>query len=383
MRLLAVACGLALCGALATAAPALAGSISGTVTDASTLEPIAGVLVCASEEQPLGAREVSCDEESDVNGDYSIEDLPSGEYAVEFMPGAAGLNYLFQVWENGSTWLDAKLVSVTGDVSGIDAELSEGGEMSGRVVDASNGVPLSNVEICAEPGSLDNEEGCTVTDSAGEYTLPGLGTDSYWVSFVAPEEAEFLPQYWNGQPGILEADDLEVTIGQLTANVNAALQRAGRITGTVTDAITRAPMAGVDACAWEIVAGGQYLGPCGETDAAGHYTIKRVPAGNYYVSFGQFSRPSDSWIQWYRCMNGPPATTVAVTTGLTTSGIDAGLRKDGSSPCEPQLVGPGPAVVKPTKHLKCKKGFHKKKAKGKTRCVKKHRKRQRSKRKPS
>jgi len=359
------------CALASPAAASAAGSISGTVTEAGTHLPIVGVRVCASSYEFV---EEFC-AHSGADGAYAIPSLPDDQYTVEFLAGAEGLNYVYQAWEGEPVGYLADPVEVSGggDVAGIDAELTEGGRLSGRVVSASTGLAVANVRVCAEPGGLYSETGCATTDAAGEYTIVGLSTQTYWVDFFAPEDSEFLEQYYDREPGILEADDVEVTVGALTTGVDAALVEAGQITGTVTDAANHLPLAGVDACAWEAT-GNEYLGPCAESDAAGNYTIRRVPAGVYNVSFNQFNRVGDYGIWWYRCSNGPPGTTpVTVSGGVATTGIDAPLVTRLSSPCveAPALAPPAAPVTQHRKApRKCKKGFRRKMVKGKRRCVK-------------
>jgi hypothetical protein len=121
-----------------------------------------------------------------------------------------------------------------------------------------------------------------VTNAFGDYTIVGLGTATYWVSFFPPEEAEFLEQYFDRKPGIVHADDVAVSVGSLTPNINAALEETGQI--TVTDAVTHTPLAG-----------------------------------------NQSHRAEGYAIQWYRCGNGPPATPMTVASGFATPGIDVVL----------------------------------------------------------
>ena len=91
-----------------------------------------------------------------ANGAYSIGELPEAKYAVEFIPAAGGLNYVYQAWNGKSDPFDANLVKVTtGEVPGIDAALSEGGTIGGLVTSYSSGAPIAGVEVCAEPESLD------------------------------------------------------------------------------------------------------------------------------------------------------------------------------------------------------------------------------------
>src|SRR3954453_22322729 len=133
--LLALAAAMLATLAVPTAAPAAAptASIAGTVTSAATHLPIAGVRICATSENYLEEVEEFCTH-SAANGTYSIGELPEERYTVEFISAVEGLNYTYQAWNGKPEPFDANLVKVTtGEVSGIDAALDEGGMMSGRV----------------------------------------------------------------------------------------------------------------------------------------------------------------------------------------------------------------------------------------------------------
>lgn len=321
---------------------ASAGSISGTVTDAVTHDPVALVPVCAVIER-FGEEEERFCSQTDAAGEYEVGELVPGEYAVEFMPGTAGLNYLYEAWNDQRMWVAADPVTVeAGAVQNIDAELSEGGELKGRIVNALSGVPVGGVEVCAEPTHWEVEEGCAVSDPAGEYTIFGLGTDNYRVGFFAPEAFEFLKQYWNREPSILDADPVGVTVGAVTDDVDATLVPGARISGTVTDAITRVPLARVSACTFQAT-GNEYIGECGQTDTSGHYTIRRVPAGLYNV---RFFPESDLYVgRWYTgdpCSLKPVA--ISAFAGQETSGIDVSLADSELLPC---LMPPEPEKPRP------------------------------------
>lgn len=55
----------------------------------------------------------------------------------------------------------------------------------------------------------------------------------------------------------------------------------GQITGTVTDAPTRAPISGIEVC----VRNEQVVGGCEFTDGDGGYTIQHIVPGSYTVQF--------------------------------------------------------------------------------------------------
>jgi carboxypeptidase family protein len=359
----------------ALAAPS--GSISGTVSDAATHQPIAGVRVCATSESFFEEVAEFCSH-SAANGTYSIGELPEDSYAVEFTAATEGLNYVYQAWEHQPDPFGAKLVKVTsGGVTGIDAELSEGGMIGGLVTNHSNGAPIAGVEVCAEPQSLDAVNVCTNTGGTGQYTLIGLTGGDYRVEFRPPEELEFLDQWFDGEPGGLQADLVTVQVGQLTPNVNASLLETGQISGQVTDALTGAPVAGVSACA-EATLGRFSFGPCGQSGADGRYLIRRVPAGTYTVHYytGETSsgyRPGE-----YTGACGSKPVAVAVAAGALTTGIDARLVPSSSFASPPECVVPTPQPLpatpnpKPKPKKRCRKGTKPKVVHGKRRCVKAH-----------
>jgi Carboxypeptidase regulatory-like domain len=332
-----IACALALAPGSALAAPT--GSISGTVTDEATASPIAGVPICAVYERFGEEGEERYCAQSNVFGEYEIADLPSHEYSVEFLPGTAGLNYLFEAWNDERTWVAADPVAVEGGpVHGIDAELAEGGELRGLVTNALTGAPVPEVEVCAEPEHWEVEEGCALTDADGRYTIYGLGTDEYLVSFYAPESLELLWQYWNGEPGILAADPVAVAAGGATDHVDARMVPGARISGTVTDAASHAPLDNVSACV-EPTDEGSYVGRCGTSDATGRYTIRFVPAGLYYIRFSLESELNVGARYTGNICRRKPLAVPAVA-GQETSGIDVELLRREELPFCPIEVEP-------------------------------------------
>jgi len=115
-------------------------------------------------------------------------------------------------------------------------------------------------------------------------------------------------------------------------------ETGGAISGEVTDASTRAPIAGIEVCAASTVVEveGQEEGEgeghsrCTTTGAGGGYTLSGLASGNFYVEFRAASRALDYVPQFY---NGKPAAAeaeqVSVSAGQTTTGINAALEQGG------------------------------------------------------
>ena len=131
------------------------GQITGTVTDASTHAPVGEVEVCA------GSSSVEIDSCNSTNGagEYTLQGLSSGSYVVGFNVYGEGLNYLSQSEEG---------VSVTSGTvrSGVNAELHPGGEITGRVTDASTHGGIASIGVCADGVSFEFEK-CGLTTTGG------------------------------------------------------------------------------------------------------------------------------------------------------------------------------------------------------------------------
>lgn len=106
------------------------------MTKAGGAEGIEGIEVCAYATN-LEFEEPSCTT-TGANGEYTISALPGGEYYVEFtVPPKSSLYYITQYYHDKSLFAEAQTVPVgTGaTTSGIDAEMQEGGDITGTVTE--------------------------------------------------------------------------------------------------------------------------------------------------------------------------------------------------------------------------------------------------------
>jgi uncharacterized protein YegP (UPF0339 family) len=277
------------------------GEIKGKITAASTHAPIEGAIACAfsSEDEACGVAK--------AGGEYAIVGLPTGSYEVEFVSGFEAFfgfsqNYLPQFYNGKETEAEAETVAVTAPnaKTGIDAELRSGGQIEGKVTDAVTHAPLANFEVCASGASGGYGASCAYTNSAGEYTVGGLASGSYAVSFSGygceSESCEQLHnyalQYYAGKSLSKEATPVAVSAPGVTSGINAEMRVGAKISGKVTNAANGAPIGGIEVCAENIVKEGQ--GGCATTNAASSFAgaasnALSIPAPN--ANFTQAKAP--------------------------------------------------------------------------------------------
>ncbi|HET6809621.1 MAG TPA: carboxypeptidase-like regulatory domain-containing protein [Acidimicrobiales bacterium] len=309
------------------AAMAPGGSISGTVTDtASPPKAVAGICVSAVPTQGSGGGGTN----TASDGTYTIKNLAAGSYDVEFVSCQSSGNYLTQ-WYNGASGpSSATAVSVTAGqtTSGIDAALVAGGEITGTVTDTAS-PPNKLGRICVSASGGGNY-GYASTAPDGTYTIANLPSGSYSVEFYngCGDSGSYLPQWYKGASSQQAAAAVSVTAGQATPGIDAAMVPGGSISGRVTD--TASPPNGLSAVcvsASSTAPGGQY--GSASTSSDGSYTISGLAPGSYTVEFRNCG-PGSYVTQWYQgASSSSSATPVSVSTGQTTSGIDAALAPGG------------------------------------------------------
>ncbi len=294
------------------------GGISGKVTNAAKTADLEGVEV-----EVFGSHgELLAFPDTAANGTYSVSDLATGSYVVEFVPTAG---YLGQYYNGAFSLAQASRVSVTaGSVtSGVNAALTSTGAISGTVTSASSHEGLADVEVQVyAPGG--EFAGSAKTGSNGTYTVSGLAPGGYLVEFVALSGGD-ARQFYDEASLPTEATGVSVSGGETTSNVNAALNASGAISGKVTRASNAEALEGVEVEVYD--SGGDPIASA-QTGSGGTYTVSGLPAGSYAVGF---SPTSGNYLAQY--YNDKPtlaeATTVTVAPGATKSAINAALAAGG------------------------------------------------------
>ena len=167
------------------------GIVSGTVTAATGGADLGGidVNVYDTDDEVVGSTTTAS------NGTYAIGGLTAGTYTVGFAPLSGGtMNYLAQYYDNEASLAQATSIDVTpGNTNtGINAALQSAGEIAGVVTDANTQAPIQNAYVDVyqpvDCGYYD-ESGCyetygtALTNAEGIYTVSGLSSGTYDVSF--------------------------------------------------------------------------------------------------------------------------------------------------------------------------------------------------------
>lgn len=215
-----------------TGTAAAVGTVEGEVVDFVSKAGVEEVEVCALD--PVEFEFVSC-KETDEDGEYALAGLADGSYLVEFW--APWFGYATQFYDDVSSLEDADEVVVSGGtVSGIDAEMKEGGKIEGRVTDAVAGAGINEMTVCAFAFGIGGR--CAFTNTSGNYTIGSLATGSYFVEFF-DESGEYEGIFYDQQTSFESANPVSVVAPNATTGIDARLSKPGA--SVVTPAVSLPP----------------------------------------------------------------------------------------------------------------------------------------------
>ncbi len=214
----------------------------------------------------------------------------------------------------------------------INAQLASAGSITGTVTNASN-TPLDDICVDAYDSSGDQVRS-TGTNVSGDYTVGGLASGNYRLQFYDCGSNNVLSEYYNDKAALEGADEVSVTAGSATPNINAQLASAGSITGTVTNA-SNTPLD--DICVDAYDSSGDQVRSTG-TNVSGDYTVGGLASGNYRLQF--YDCGSNNVLSEYyndkAALEG--ADEVSVTAGSATPNINAQLASDQVAPPNDNLT---------------------------------------------
>ena len=303
------------------------GSIAGTVTNRNG-QPLARICVTAT---PVGEASLtrfffgSDTAVTSKDGSYVLREVPPATYVVQFFECGRGLY--------GSRWYKQKAtpqsgtpvtVAPGGAVTGIDETLAPGGSISGRVRNDS-GTPAARTCVEAVDAATESQ-GFAETNASGNYTIAGLSTGSYQMTFIPCRRST--PQLATS----VRPAPVAVKAPAAVTGINAKLAVAGSIAGAVRGSSGK--LAGVCVVAVPVDPGNSV--GAAMTGPRGNYQLRTLGAGTYHVYFGDAFCPGNATQtayapQWYKNRQSmATATDVTVTASATTAGINATLAASGA-----------------------------------------------------
>ncbi|MFQ5706197.1 MAG: carboxypeptidase regulatory-like domain-containing protein [bacterium] len=298
------------------------GSISGTVTDQVTEQPIAGAAVqaflqttdvaVASSPDVVGFRA-----ETDDQGNYTIENLPAGKYIVR----AVAEGYLPEFFEEKARKDEATILAIEDNtqLTGIDFTLEMGGSISGQVASALDSLPIADALVQVWEADSDFHRRAYTNDD-GAYTVKGLRTGSYVVQVIAEG---FFSEFFDNVRNRDEATLVEVVSPNDTSGIDFFLEPFAETKGTIAGRVTSEKDEAAILGALVIAVSPEDLFPhITFTGPRGNYHLTNLNPGKYFVfswAFGFIGEFYDD-AKVFR-----EADPVFVEAGSVTDGINFAL----------------------------------------------------------
>jgi hypothetical protein len=222
------------------AALARTGSISGTVSDQDTMEPLADICAIAFGDETLTFAEAR----TGAEGTYVLRELPAGDYVVLFGDCGSPYTHLTEIYDDvqfdATTAVEPTPVTVVTaeETAGIDAALEEGGAVEGTVTGLHTGRPQSLVCIGLFPAAATDEDEFPAGDATsgidpfgslegqpGAYTVAGVRPGDYVLSFNADFCADdgYDTSWFDGKGSRDDATILTVRKGEVRSAVDGVV----------------------------------------------------------------------------------------------------------------------------------------------------------------
>ena len=306
------------------------GQIIGTVTADDGITALEGIKVTAYLQ--TGSTEWSSVAivNTGVDGTYLISGLSTGIYRVKFEDPTG--EHVIEFYDNKSSWsLATNFDVVDGEItSNIDGSLTPAGKISGTITLVAGGTEEGLVASAWSDASGSWQViAYGISDADGHYTIEGLSTGNYRIRFTDSSQyvpARYVPEWYDNVLNREDAQDVAVTAGITTTNINAELGSYGSIAGNVKayDGTTNLADIYVDVYYFDIGSSSWEWFGYDTTDTSGNFEVFGLDSQDYRVSFtdpyGQFET------EFYDDQPDlASADNVAVTLGYQTPGINAQL----------------------------------------------------------
>jgi len=297
-----------------TAPPSQAtASISGTVVDAITGQPLKSASVWARNFQTGSGGRHFASASTDAEGHFTLDGLVPGRYGVS----ASREDYVGQ--RRGGNGSGGKLISVVADqhIDNVILQLTPGAVVAGHVRDAAGkaltGVSVEVLRYFYDGGQkqLHGVRSAALTNAEGEYRITGLAPNRYYLRASSattsessndssgksasgnssPKEA-YASAYYPGSSDLIRAVELVVLPGADLSGIDLTLPsvRTVDVSGKVLITGNSTPAAKADVNLVDADGASSATRQC-VADAKGNFQLRDVLPGNY-VLLAEIEQPT-------------------------------------------------------------------------------------------
>jgi len=271
------------------------GSISGTVTDSISGQPIARAYIEVSPAMDYyGMHYSAFYAVTDADGHFNIDNIYKGNYIVTVYADGA-----YEYYTNTKKPFKAAVVDVAAEkTTMVNFDLNKlsygNAEISGQVVleDQNTTLEIAVVLARAVNSSSKGPEYCTVTNSTGSYKLQGLANGDYYVMCFAPE---VIGEYYENSWDPSTATVVKVSKTEPATNINFSLSSMWLVDDTTFAASSGVKVVGSvtdkegeklsDVSVYALTPEGKPVS-FARTGTKGTYVISNLPPGDYILQAG-------------------------------------------------------------------------------------------------
>ena len=313
----------------------LSGTITGTVTDATTAAALSNVSVSV---YTSGGSFIASGF-TDASGNYTTSPgLPTGAYYARTFNSSGFVDELYNGISCGGAvgcnlFLGTPIFVTAGVITtNVNFALLQAGTITGTVNNAATGAPIQNAFVYIYSSSGAYFTG-GYTDASGGYAASGLPTGTYYA--LTYNSLGFVDVLYKNiacpsfSCTVTTGTPISVTLGATTSHIDFALAPGGRVSGRVINATTGTAFTGVSV---EVYSSSGNFAASAFTDASGNYTTSTgLPTGIYYAlaGFPGYLNELYNDIPCLTCVV-TSGTPIAVVAGGTTSNIDFVLSVGGA-----------------------------------------------------
>lgn len=301
------------------------GSLSGFVTAASDATPIHDVDIDLLD--AFGNR-TQVNARTDLNGHYQIGSVPPGEYSLRVDPTIAQ-GFARTYYPNAATEAAATLVTVSAglDTPGVDVALGLGALIGGTIVEAGSAIPVAGVDLDLFDAMGRRADFTSKSAADGSYRLGPMMAGSYLLRADPSILQGYAREYYAAAATEAAATLVIVSAGEDHTGVDFALSPGATIGGTIRDALSLAPIEGVDLDVFD--ATGSLTGFSAASAANGAYRLGPMLPGTYFVRADPASPQGYAALFDGGAIDLNLASGIAVALGADVTGVDFELNPAG------------------------------------------------------